>query len=781
MCLWMFIVLLVAKTALFCPTTCECKWKNGKESVFCISGNFSHVPLNLDGGTQVLDLTNNRIQILRDQEFNKSGLVNLQRIYLSKCHLRHIESNAFDTLINLIELDLSDNVLTDVPSHSFQTIPELRELKLNGNPIQRIVQNTFAKLKQLVRLEMSFCQIASIELNSFLGLDDSLEWLKLDSNHLSILDASVFKQLHNLHGLELSNNPWNCTCQLRNFRNWMLLHNIPYDIPPTCRTPKRLQGKSWKTLDLDEFACPPFINANVTTLKSTESNNATLKCGFSGIPLPKIKWFQRNRAVVNLNDKKYYLKTDNATSELIIFNTELQDAGQYLCSAENQAGKSESVITLIVARKSNDAITFSGRALSISAFLVVLGTFFVCSIVMCSMRVHKTTTRPIKCDKDNYGKIELNMINGQNFNRSDDLLMTIARKNGYYSVLPGTDSDQDDGEESAWQMIPGIGSIRETKWTTIEMNKNSQHGQSSRDFTGRNITKPIFNRSTHDMVDGTVQYKGISQMGIPLSTQFSANLSRQPQIYTSSAVRQVPDVVSLNSITNRNNRTKKKRGSSETHELCSTFPSRKSNWPGYRSNESQMALLAESRCSSETSSIDISFATRRSLSSNNELRHSFGKSTNFRNSSNCSINLRNAKETFSSSSSLNSTPLLDIKGLENRLSLPQPQSNSYDYHAMQLEKFLKEYRMLQKQLTKMKDTCDSICQGQQEFRKDNDSRAVSCSSSLEKYESNDETNSLININAIQDSVDFKNFQEELTIYLMSRSPSGKNFSSTILQ
>lgn len=71
------------------------------------------------------------------------------------------------------------------------------------------------------------------------------------------------------------------------------------------------------------------------------------------------------------------------------------------------------------------------------------------------------------------------------------------------------------------------------------------------------------------------------------------------------------------------------------------------------------------------------------------------------------------------------TPLLDFKQLTANLagsgldSLPSPSAstttsttnttaNAYDYHAAQLERFLEEYRNLQKQLCKMKETCDSI-------------------------------------------------------------------------
>jgi hypothetical protein len=36
--------------------------------------------------------------------------------------------------------------------------------------------------------------------------------------------------------------------------------------------------------------------------------------------------------------------------------------------------------------------------------------------------------------------------------------------------------------------------------------------------------------------------------------------------------------------------------------------------------------------------------------------------------------------------------------------------NTYDYHAAQLERFLEEYRSLQEQLCKMKETCENIRQ-----------------------------------------------------------------------
>lgn len=63
------------------------------------------------------------------------------------------------------------------------------------------------------------------------------------------------------------------------------------------------------------------------------------------------------------------------------------------------------------------------------------------------------------------------------------------------------------------------------------------------------------------------------------------------------------------------------------------------------------------------------------------------------------------------------TPLLDFStlGMHKQQmifaaggSSSSTQANAYDYHAAQLERFLEEYRNLQEQLCKMKETCESI-------------------------------------------------------------------------
>lgn len=243
-------------------------------------------------------------------------------------------------------------------------------------------------------------------------------------------------------------------------------------------------------------------------------------------------------------------------------------------------------------------------------------------------------------------------------------------------------------------------------------------------------------------------------------------------------MREVPDVIGYSSSMNTSacSRTQSENGSaSDINELFCTLP-RKRDLGRYRSTDSQTALLTDSRYASASSSSD-SFSRRLSI----EMQR-LGLATNRRKNQQ-SGSLLNLSE---KSTNLSSTPLLDVRNLEAKLSShpkkevslttsqsPAVATNPYDYHAAQLEKFLEEYRVLQKQLTKMKQTCDSICQEQ---GKDVLPPCTSASSNL-----NNQVNSP-NSNSIQDSVDFKNFENELTKYLMSRSPStsAKNFPSTAL-
>lgn len=490
-----------------CPRLCECKWKSGKESVICLNANLTSIPLQLDAGTQILDLNGNNLVSIKNDEFGKAGLVNLQKVFISRCRLKMLERYCFRKLINLVELDLSYNSISQIPSQVFESIPELRELKLTGNPIQKIVNNAFVHLPQLVRLELSECKINNVEMKAFAGLQDSLEWLKLDSNRLVEIRAATLISLQNLHGLELAGNPWNCTCSLRPLREWMLRQNVPFGVPPVCKNPPRLSTRPWDRLDLDEFACVPKILAPDPKAHGVEGKNITMSCRIAGVPEPSVRWMVKNKVIANLsgvpygNGKKLYVvQLQNNSSNLTILTAEVQDAGVYICAAENKAGRVEASVTLAVSRKPPEN-TLNNKAVVAG---IVMATLFVvssCLVVLCVLSVRKRQqsarwqnrrTASGRRLEDNYEKIEMNHVklpeSGNNIAApriGDVAVVGPFRRNGEYRGVPCLDSEQEVEEEE------DVGYEDNTETPTPNSNVNSRETKLwASAASGRNIGSP---------------------------------------------------------------------------------------------------------------------------------------------------------------------------------------------------------------------------------------------------------------------------------------------------
>lgn len=164
-----------------CPSNCSCKWKSGKKTVECKSVQLNKIPNGIDDRTQVLDLEGNPITHLKDYQFKKLGLKDLQKIFFKRCSIVQIDNLAFDQMTNLIELDLSENQLNSVPSKALNQCQRLRKLHLSKNPIGTIVNHTFHQLTHLQTLDLSECKIKLIDEDAFHGLKN-LKYLHLHSN-----------------------------------------------------------------------------------------------------------------------------------------------------------------------------------------------------------------------------------------------------------------------------------------------------------------------------------------------------------------------------------------------------------------------------------------------------------------------------------------------------------------------------------------------------------------------------------------------------------------------
>lgn len=368
-----------------CASVCNCKWKGGKETAECTDKSLISIPENIDPGTQVLDISNNNLQILPREIFRRSELLNLQKIFLRDCRLGQIDRAAFAGLTNLVELDLSHNLLTSIPTASLSELPSLRDLILTSNSIQKIDERAFAPVPHLVKLDLSNCGIQTITPRAFEGLQ-ALHTLKLNGNKLSDLRAKTVETLNKLRAIELHDNPWVCDCRLRTAKMWLIDNNIPFTVAPVCAGgPERVIHHSFNELGPDDFACKPEMGIMNRLIEVGAGENATISCRAAGIPSPRMSWYWNgkplmNNTMFNAHQRIHIYEDGKAEkiSTLVLTNAQETDSSEFYCNAQNPAGEVEQNFTLHVSLRAAGIRTLGEKQIAgLSAALVILILFIL--------------------------------------------------------------------------------------------------------------------------------------------------------------------------------------------------------------------------------------------------------------------------------------------------------------------------------------------------------------------------------------------------------------------
>lgn len=403
------LVLVLLGTSEACPTMCVCKWKSGKQTVECDEKGLLFIPEGMDPGTQVLDFSGNNLQILHKEKFLEMDLINLQRIYLSRCRISSIEDRTFKGLTNLVELDLSGNLLETVPTATFIDCPSLMRLTLSYNPIKIINRESFTFLSFLNTLEISNCEISNVEENAFQGLH-SLEWLRLDGNRLTTIKGSKVLP-ESLKGIDLQGNLWNCDCNMLDLHEWLTHFNIPLTVQPACIEPPRLKDRVIKSININDLACLPDVNPTNFFVELDEGKNMSLLCHVSSIPEAKVTWLFHGQVLQNDTiiapgmRLLYYVEEghEEKHSELFLYNTNAEDNGTFICSAENPAGTSQSNFTIRIIVKEEPIIIVVAFPfeyfLAVLAAVVALIFILIISVIVSIVRCRQNRRRQQKREK----------------------------------------------------------------------------------------------------------------------------------------------------------------------------------------------------------------------------------------------------------------------------------------------------------------------------------------------------------------------------------------------
>ncbi|KAM4817925.1 toll-like receptor 8 [Thomomys bottae] len=233
---------------------------------------------------KVLNLSYNSIYTLTEENELKS--VSLKELVFSGNRLDLLWNEKdtrywpiFKCLKNLTHLDLASNNLQRIPKEAFLNLPQnLEELHINNNRLNFFEWSLLQHFPHLRLLDLSRNELASVA-HSLSTFTPSLQTLLLRQNRISHLPAGFFaeasslmhldlssnrikminestlqtKTITNLAILELGRNPFDCTCDIGDFRKWMdenLNVTIPRLVDIICANPGDQTGKSIISLEL---------------------------------------------------------------------------------------------------------------------------------------------------------------------------------------------------------------------------------------------------------------------------------------------------------------------------------------------------------------------------------------------------------------------------------------------------------------------------------------------------------------------------------------------------
>ena len=217
------------------------------------------------------------ISILYDKKFDFSefslyaaiqGCSNLKELELSGI-LQNTDLVDFAhqniTLFRLETLRLAFNKLTSVKKVFVIGAPKLKHLDVAENLLTIIDDDIAHKYPDLISLNVQDNKLQSLD-----GLEHLtfLQKVNASGNEITVVPSWLLFKSINFKTLDLSNNPFHCTCEIKPFKNWILSDNQTCLQPGqyVCTTPEDLKGMSITAIDLDCRSKTAFyLSATITS------------------------------------------------------------------------------------------------------------------------------------------------------------------------------------------------------------------------------------------------------------------------------------------------------------------------------------------------------------------------------------------------------------------------------------------------------------------------------------------------------------------------------------
>ncbi|KAK3103751.1 hypothetical protein FSP39_021631 [Pinctada imbricata] len=216
----------------------------------------------------------------------------LKELFLTDNQISVIHSYSLHKLSGLEVLDLGKNKITIWPEDTFTMLRNLRVLDLSYNQIRNIPVDTFDGLEHLEKLKFGHNFIYTIP-EGMLGGLPSLQSLSLENNRIWKIPENVVDEFQNIAEIKLFGNPFDCSCDVRYFHNFLLRNADKFSSNESieCQHPPHYLGMHILNIDRKQYTCVvPNITHHTGDTDFLVKNDISLKCRVDGHPKPIIYW-----------------------------------------------------------------------------------------------------------------------------------------------------------------------------------------------------------------------------------------------------------------------------------------------------------------------------------------------------------------------------------------------------------------------------------------------------------------------------------------------------------